>query len=288
MKKLGKILSLVLAVALICTGLILAVSADDTIEYTFDLATAITEAVADENGMTTVKLTGNAQITEPYAITKNVTIDLNGYTLNSTAHEAFTVNESVDFSIVGDGNITLASMLIQSTTTEAAPNVTVKGSFGGIKITHTAEQSKSILQAVAGTYTFVNCDITAVCNASGCAVFAMTGSPTATFNFIDTDINVTGAVTTSTPCEAVIYATGAGHVNITSSTIMTDGVVVKANGSSATDEFLIIKDSKLCARSTSLENAAIGMYGKIQGVIKIEDSVVESSYRVLADTGSKP
>ncbi len=285
MKKLGKILILVLAVALICTGLILAVSADDTIEYTFDLATAITEAVADENGMTTVKMTGNAQITEPYAITKNVTIDLNGYTLNSTAHEAFTVNESVDFSIVGDGNITLASMLIQSTTTEASPNVTVKGSIAGINITHTAGQSKSILQAVAGTYTFVNCDITAVCNGSGCGVFLMqTSVPTATFNFIDTEINVSGAVTSSTTCEAVIGVTGNGHVNITSSTIMTDGVVVKANGSTAKDEFIVIKDSYVCARNgtASFEHAAIGMYGVIQGVIKIEDSVVESSYRIIA------
>ena len=284
MKKLSKILCLVLAVALICTGLILAVSADDSIEYTFDLATAITEAVADENGMTTVKLTGNAQVTEPYAITKDVTIDLNGYTLDSTAHEAFTVNDSVNFSIVGDGNITLASMLIQSTTTEATPNVTVKGSFGGINITHTAAQSKSILQAVAGTYTFVNCDVAAVCDTASSAVFAMTGSPTATFNFIDVDINVTGAVTSSTSCEAVISATGAGHVNITSSTIMTDGVGVRVNGSSATDEFLVIKDSYLCARNgtSSFENAAIGMYGVIQGVIKIENSTVESSYRVIA------
>ena len=85
MKKLTKILSLLLAVALVCTGLILAVSANngesETASYvvngetvTGTLAEAL--AAADEN--TTVTLMGDCTLEETFTVTKSLTVDLNG------------------------------------------------------------------------------------------------------------------------------------------------------------------------------------------------------------------
>lgn len=183
MKKLSKILVLVLAVALICTGLILAVSADtgtnDTASYTKggetvtgDLATAISNADAG----TTVKLEGDCKITQTASatvaysaitfnatISKNLTIDLNGYNLH-LPNEGFYINSAVTFTITGNGSITAEAALITST---ATATVNVKGTGEGIKINHIATKYSSdnqnrgllVYGTNAGTFNFENLDI---------------------------------------------------------------------------------------------------------------------------------
>lgn len=186
MKKLSKILVLVLAVALICTGLILAVSADtgtnDTASYTKggealtgDLATAISNADAG----TTVKLEGDCKITSTSdftklggyqttqvnaVINKDLTIDLNGYNLH-LPNDGFWVSQPVTFTITGSGSITADGALVVS---DVTATVNIKGTGKGIKINHTGavvanRTDKNYGQIIsgwkAGTYNLENLDI---------------------------------------------------------------------------------------------------------------------------------
>ena len=175
MKKFSKIFCLILAVALLCTGLILAVSADngtnDAASYvaggeaaTADLATAITNADAG----TTVKLEGDCTLAAQVKINKNITIDLNGYTLNLPTQNAFAVETaSIVFTITGNGTINADGTFIYAT---ATATVNVKGTDRGIKINHSGSvfgpgkvDNQNIGLIVygtkAGTYNFENLDI---------------------------------------------------------------------------------------------------------------------------------
>ena len=274
MKKFGKILVIVIAVALICTALAVSVSASTA---AFDLKSALNSADAGA----TVTLTADATLTEAYSITKSVTIDLNGYTLTSTADTAFNVNQDVEVKIVGQGNIELSGMLFKSTATDKNPRVTVEGTYAPIKINHTGEKSNNLLYAVHGEYSFINTDITAVCtNASGNdAIFKSSGSSSsATYNFVASEVKVTGAARYE---NCVIWIAGNSRLNVTASSIATDGGAVLIGNSVVTDNVVVIKDSYVCASSDTYQVGAIGMYSNPRGTILLENSVIESSYRVF-------
>ena len=146
MKKFGKIFSLILAVALVCTGLIMVASAEDT---TFDLPAALASA---ESGAT-VTLTGNATLTEAYNVEKDVTIDLNGYTLTSTGADTFVIEGAYNVKIIGDGTVNLAGRLVKSTTAGVAYTFTMEGTTD-ITVNHTATAAPHIVYAAGGTHTF--------------------------------------------------------------------------------------------------------------------------------------
>ena len=153
MKKFSKIFCLILAVALICTGLIMVVNAD---ESTYDLASAVTGAEAEG----TVALTGNAQIDSAITVDKDLTLDLGGYTINSTAEVLFEVKGDVTFTIAGTGAINVDGMVFR-TESGKAPSVTVEGTAGttGIDINHTGSKSENISYTYTGTYLYKNLDI---------------------------------------------------------------------------------------------------------------------------------
>lgn len=275
MKKLRRIVILVVAFAMICTGLALTVSADNT---PFDLKGALDSA---ESGATVV-LTGDATLTAAYNITKDVTIDLNGYTLTSDSDTAFNVNQSVKFTILGRGEIVLSGMLIKSTTGSYAPSVTVKGTYAPIKITHNGEKSDSIVYTINGDFSFTNLDITAVCDTASEAVFkSSNASSTVTYNFNAVNIKVSGATTSSSNAESVIRIAGETHLNMASSSIVTDGMAINVGGCVSTDDTVVIKNSSIKVENPTLEVTAIGMYSNPTGVIRIVNSVIESSYRVF-------
>ena len=152
MKKFSKILSLILAVALVCVGLIMVASAE---EPTFDLAAALASAEADA----TVTLTGNATLTEAYPVDKNVTIDLNGYTLTSTGADTFIIEGAFNVKIIGDGTVNLAGRLVKSSTVGAGYTFTMEGTTG-ITVNHTAAAARQIVYAAGGTHTFTKTYIT--------------------------------------------------------------------------------------------------------------------------------
>lgn len=146
MKKFGKIFSLILAVALLCTGLIMVASAE---EPTFDLPAALASA---ESGAT-VTLTGNATLTEAYNVEKDVTIDLNGYTLTSTGADTFIIEGAYNVKIIGDGTVNLAGRLVKSSTAGVAYTFTMEGNTE-IAVNHTAAAAPHVVYAAGGTHTF--------------------------------------------------------------------------------------------------------------------------------------
>lgn len=278
MKKYGKIVILVVVFTLFCAGLVLTVSADNT---PFDLKAALDSA---DSGAT-VKMTGDATLTAAYNVTKDVTIDLNGYKLTADLDTVFNVNKSIDFSIIGQGEIVVGGMLVKSTDTTVAPNVTIKGTYAPLKITHTAAQRPIFIYAVNGNFSFINLDITAVCNTASEAIFKATNSAsTVTYNFAAVNLSVSGATTSSSNAESAVRMTGGAHLNISSSTIVTDGMALNVGGCKSTDDTVVIKDSYIKSESGTLDIAAIGMYSNLTGVIRIEDSVIESSYRIFCLT----
>ena len=80
---------LLLSVAVVCAGLIIAVSAAGTEGATYvdetgatKTATKLSEAVAGAKEGTTITLTGDTSVDALIAISKTLTIDLNGYSIN--------------------------------------------------------------------------------------------------------------------------------------------------------------------------------------------------------------
>ena len=150
MKKFTKLLVLLLTLALVCTGLLLAVGAEEEQEETASYKVGeetqtgtLADAVAAADAGTTVTLLGDCTVSEEIAVAKSVTVDLNGYAITTTCASAFNVNngEAV-FNITGTGNITSAGTLVKATADGATINVTGTG-FDGITIEHTGTVEKN-------------------------------------------------------------------------------------------------------------------------------------------------
>ena len=165
MKKLTKILTLLLAVALVCTGLALAVSANngtsETASYVVDGETktgTLAEALAAADEETTVTLMGDCTLEETFTVTKSLTVDLNGYELVAKT-DAFVIGESdIEFNIVGTGSMTLGGKLASATADFEKFTFAVEGTemTAGIDITHT---NSNIVSTYHGDWYFKNIDI---------------------------------------------------------------------------------------------------------------------------------
>lgn len=153
MKKLSKIIILILSLAILCGALVIAVNADDT---AYDLASAIDSAAADGNGSKTVKLTGDAKLSEAYIVDKDLTIDLNGYTFSYNDENAFVVKGNATLSIIGEGTLKLAGMIAKADNAEATPTIKIEGSGKGINVNHSGNVSGKIVSVVAGTVSLKN------------------------------------------------------------------------------------------------------------------------------------
>ncbi|MBQ8380982.1 MAG: hypothetical protein IJY18_03725, partial [Clostridia bacterium] len=155
MKKLTKVLILLLSVALICTGFVFAVSANQgsasanvaKIEGVREYATlaAAIDAVHDGEAPagSTIKLIADTSLETGLAIGEDMTIDLNGYTLtgttDSTSYMFKVVTANTTFEIVGDGVINVDCRLIDSAIDTKTDGIVVniKGATKGIIVNHT-------------------------------------------------------------------------------------------------------------------------------------------------------
>ena len=296
MKKLSKILVLVLAVALICTGLVLAVSADDT---TVDLASAIDTAVADENGMTTVKLEGNATLATAYTVAKDLTIDLNGYTLASSAEVMFEVSGSVKFNIIGEGTINVDGMVFRTASGDA-PTVSILGTAGtnGIDINHTGTASVRIAYVLGGTSTFKNLNV--ISTVSG-------GTQFDSFFMMEKSASATGAkmyfdemyfkcdtVNANNPGQSVFQLSGKGYISIKNSQVYSTSTILVggySNAEKTTDTIVDVIDSTLYSNPKYSTARAYCMLfstsdnweqnADVKGIVNIKDSFVNGPYRVF-------
>ena len=196
MKKSTKIFALLLSLILLVCAVTLIVGADDAaIEYTYDLAAAVAEA---ESG-STITLTGNAKIDSAISVDKDLTVDIGNYTVASSAAVAFTIDDSVSFTIVGSGDILLDGELFR-TGADNSCIVTVSGSAmdDKIEIIHTGAASKYIAYTYNGEFTYKNLDVLTTYPAStaeyGKAFFhsdMTTAAANVTFDGVE--LNVTNA-----------------------------------------------------------------------------------------------
>ncbi|MBR2650854.1 MAG: hypothetical protein IKD45_04270, partial [Clostridia bacterium] len=162
MKKTSKILVLLLSLAILAAALVLVTSAEGEVaEVNGTKYTTFAEAVAAAQDGETVKLIANATVgSADIAITKNLTVDLGGYTLN--APYGFTVNGAYNFTIMGDGVITCtrsgssAKLVVASN----KANVTISGAHDGISITTTTKHKPNVFEMTNSTLTLSSTHIT--------------------------------------------------------------------------------------------------------------------------------
>ena len=157
---LSKLLVLLLSLALIIGAIAIVASANETngnvaivggVEYA-TLADAIGAA---QNGAT-VNLIADATVDTTISVTKDVSVNLNGYTLNTTGL-VFSIDAKVNFTVKGDGKITADGTLVENVT--EAPTVTFVGDLAPITID--AEGKGPLFKFNNGTYNFTNVDLTA-------------------------------------------------------------------------------------------------------------------------------
>jgi pectin methylesterase-like acyl-CoA thioesterase len=158
MKKTSKILVLLLSVALAITALVIAVSADTTRAVaetggaTYATLEAALDAATSEEGDGYVKLIADTTISQTYSVSKSVTLDLSGFTLN-TVLDGFNVSGATVFTVKGAGAINCSSWFVTVQSGEGVPVVDVIGTDVGIKVQAVGGQ---FISAASGEITVKN------------------------------------------------------------------------------------------------------------------------------------
>ena len=310
MKKLTKILSLLLAVALVCTGLILAVSANngegETASYvangetvTGTLAEAL--AAADEN--TTVTLMGDCTLEETFTVTKSLTVDLNGNKLVAKT-DAFVIGANdITFTITGTGSMNLAGKLASAAADFSGFTVEVIGTkmTDGIDITHT---NSNIVSTYNGNWYFTNLDIVSTSNlAKGDAYFFNVRDPevAANWNFELVSFDSTAVEYKNSCGNFIVTIAGGTNLNIYSSAFRTQNSGINAghalNGGPVGGDINIFDSLISCVSHSVFKknhrnyvllgndyNFTSGIDARqdgFNGVMNIENSTVECNSRLF-------
>ncbi len=295
MKKLSKILILVLAVALICTGLILAVSADESpyVSYTYEdergdpqtgtyenLATAITNAPSGS----TITLHGNMQHSQIMEIKKDLTIDLNGYELEIAARvdKLFYVRNTSRFTITGSGTIRTSGQIFQVDAGHN-PTISVIGTGKGIDIIHDGATRRHVNMINGGVVNYQNVDIDATIY--GGSLFYVPNGMEATYNLTGVSI----ITRQENQAQAVFILSKNAHVNVKDCTINTRATVFSAieTQDARTENYINVENSYIRAVDTTnairafifgqKDNVTLDMYSDVT----IKDSYLESTHRLF-------
>ena len=120
MKKTMRILILVLSLALVF-GMIAVVAnaADDT-------SVELTQAMVDEATDGVINFTGNMHVASVISVSKDLTLNLNGYTLNVDKSVYFNFTASATLNVNGAGTIN-CGLFVQNNSTENTANVNLRG-----------------------------------------------------------------------------------------------------------------------------------------------------------------
>ena len=277
MKKYSKLLVLLLSLALIIGAIAIVASANTTggnvatvggAEYA-TLADAISAA---ENGGT-VKLIADATVDATINVAKDITVDLNGFTLKTTG-DAFTVDTKVNFTVKGDGEITATGTLVSNTA--AKPTVNFVGDLSDIKITATG--NGPLFNLMGGTYNFTNVGITANIPGPNNVINTPAGSD-AVINLKVVNGVRTGAENSQNA--AFFGLGGTAYVNADNVNLLADGVVFGFNNGHTGENVLYMKDSVISNVNTKQKNGVLGSWASIQGLVKFENCIVDSAYRAF-------
>ena len=288
MKKLTKLLVLALFVAIVFTGVIVAVSADSSSGN--EAAVGSTEYATVKAALdaapagSTVKLLTDVNLSD-YYLNKNLKLDLNGHSITSdggTSKYMFGLGANVSFEIVGDGELNIDGSLTR--TTNAGINFSVTGGFKGIKINHTGKVNNNVLRVTHGTWSFTNVDIKAIPNKD--FAFHINDAGDATFNFKATSIDTT-ATTNLEENSGVFYICKLGKLNIDGCRIDTNGSFIQFESDSSattatavtTDKYVVINDSQIRAINKTTQVCLFGAYLPINANIYVTNSYLESTFR---------
>lgn len=290
MKKLSKILILVLSLALVFGTLVMVASADAADGY--DLTASLTSATA-ENGIKTVKLTGNATLENMYTVKENLVIDLNGYTFTSRLDTAFLVNDDVSFSIIGKGNIVIDGILVKSADAEANPVVTIGSDASRIAITHSGYANMRIVSTLSGTFNFKNLKVVsdaAVTSGKWNALFETVHSTTAKVDMTLDGVEMTLNEKANNTFFLVSVAGTESHLTIKNSALraQSSGIFIgEAVAKDANTEVMLFENSSLVLQA-NYENATTwGFFlegynwcheGTV-GIVNVRDSFVDVAGR---------
>lgn len=308
MKKLTKILSILLAVALAVTGFVLAVSADDAepgkASYTVNGESAtgtLAEALSAADDKTTVKLEGDCTLEETFTVTKNLTVDLNGYTLDAKA-DAFVIGaNNVQFKIVGTGSINLAGKLVSAAQEFKGFEVTVAGNENstGIAISHSAS---NITYTYHGTWNFKNLKVVSTSNLQRADSYFKTetnNSATANLNFDGVSFDSTSVSYKSSTGNFVVSISGEGNLKVYNSAFRTQNSGIYAANEygiegSATGMVDIKNSTISCIANNTLNGrnyVFLGMNYNLDktsdqkagfaGMVNVENSLVECNLRLF-------
>ena len=292
MKKLSKILILVLSVALICTGLILAVSAEgEAEEPTFDLKSAMDKAQAGD----TIVMTGNAELSVAtgvdmkygYGITKSLTIDLNGYTINAPdTLRVFNMNGvDINFTVTGSGTINAAGAVLHMTQAKTGNVGKIIGTDEGITINHTGTAThtdgttnKSLFIGQLGDYYFENLTV----NTSSTGDNLIKVNDTANFVLKEVEINATGVEAGKV---AVFYPNAKGTVSLNYCKVTTKGhsIFSAPAHTNKVENYIVVDNSYLHAAygNGGFTSLIYNDYGNIGSDIVISNSYCSWNSRIL-------
>ena len=310
MKKLSKIGLLVLALALICAGIVVSVSgasAKDGLVSYVDETGMVQEGTFEEaweNAApdSTIKLLGNCEMVEKVNLEgRNLTVDIGNHTLISTDTSAFELMEGTTLTVIGNGKIALDGMLATST----KENVTfvIEGTAGtkGIDIVHTGASNNRIVYAEYGAWTFKNLDVRSTTDGKQWhAFFEMRNVSTVDVDFtFDTVSMLHDADYVSHPGQFITNVAGTGHVAVLNSSFVTEHSAIKSGvTNNPGEEVLLIKNSLIsCVTDvttikdqvegnfTGRNYAILGMNdnfkGSPKGIVNIDGSYIESNYRTI-------
>ena len=296
MKKSTKLLVLLLSLALICAGLVIATSADtseaDTVSYVVAGETVkgtLADAVANADAGTTVTLLGNCTVAEAIAVTKTVTVDLNGYTLTTTGANAFNVSGATTvFTVTGTGNITAAGVLATATEDGATINVVGTG-VDGITVTHSGSKSTQFMNIKTNTLRLENLTVTAKKGAKNNSFVQLGGNADITVK--KTSINLDFNNTNGWTGEFYTFTRlqGTAHLTFEDSAFYSRNPFVEISYiSNGTNESISVKNSviRVNDNDSTYNGARLSIFyvGKegATGTINVHDSLLECAGRMFA------
>ncbi|MBQ3017164.1 MAG: hypothetical protein IJD79_10330 [Clostridia bacterium] len=315
MKKITKIMIIILSIALALTGVVLVVSADDSAESiayvdangTEQTAASLSDALSGAKAGTTVTLKSNVKVSSAIKITKNLTLDLNGYDLSSSLSSAFSLNAAgLKFTVTGEGSITVDGAIYGGT---ADGTFEIIGTGKGISVLHTGTASEKFINVSRGTYNMKNLDIVSTRSAATTNAFFNDYTTAATENANDTygakwyiDAVKFNCLTSGDNAGAQSFgglrflSVGYnGYAKITNSTVTNTACLITIFGAAYKDVTETIIDVENCVfdaisakngtrSSIFVDSMSAGVVNR--GTINIKDSTLKYAYNMVMHANS--
>ena len=299
MKKSTKLLVLLLSVVLICAGLVIATSADTSTpgasyvdadgntKTASDLATAIANA---KEG-TTVTLTGDTTVSASIDVTKTITIDLNGYTLNTTANPVFKVNNNetaTKFNIVGNGTINVANALITDSAKSSEFEANIVGGKNGIVINHTSKEV-TMVTAKKGTWNISGLKVTSAIAKSEKYIFSADGALNLNINALNVIASAIKGGITGNNNAAFVYVNSTAHVDVRNTKLDSEGIAAfYVQGHQTKNDNLLNVDN--CDINVAYGNSQSSLitcaWGNLGSDIVISNSYISINQRTIINTST--